>query len=216
MKPYYQHAGITIFHGDCREILPAIGKVDLVLTDPPYGIGLSDMHFGKSSAARKVSICGDEGQCIGLQVLEELQGTPTIAFSSPLGRNVEPGSRLGQDNGDRWRLPARVAKVMGIDSGPRDGRTEWRPGLCGSSICPRSSGGRHPPNEKARATNAVPNRQGDRNRPFSSRSFYGFRHNVGCGQEPEPPRNRHRDKRTLLRDRSETSLTGSYEFRANC
>jgi DNA modification methylase len=40
-EPYYDHAGITIYHGDCREILPEIpaGSVDLVLTDPPYGIG---------------------------------------------------------------------------------------------------------------------------------------------------------------------------------
>ena len=41
MKPYYEHAGITIFHGDCREILPQLPKVDLVLTDPPYGIALN-------------------------------------------------------------------------------------------------------------------------------------------------------------------------------
>jgi DNA modification methylase len=38
-KPYYEHAGITIYHGDCREILPHLPKADLVLTDPPYGIG---------------------------------------------------------------------------------------------------------------------------------------------------------------------------------
>jgi site-specific DNA-methyltransferase (adenine-specific) len=38
LKPYYQHAGQTIYHGDCREILPLLPKVDLVLTDPPYGI----------------------------------------------------------------------------------------------------------------------------------------------------------------------------------
>ena len=39
MTPYYEHAGITIYHGDCREILPAMepASVDLVLTDPPYG-----------------------------------------------------------------------------------------------------------------------------------------------------------------------------------
>ena len=39
--PYYEDAkaGITIFHGDCREIMPFLGPVDLVLTDPPYGIG---------------------------------------------------------------------------------------------------------------------------------------------------------------------------------
>jgi len=29
----------TLYHGDCREILSSLPKVDLVLTDPPYGIG---------------------------------------------------------------------------------------------------------------------------------------------------------------------------------
>lgn len=38
MKPYYQDSACTIYHGDCREILPQFPKVDLVLTDPPYGI----------------------------------------------------------------------------------------------------------------------------------------------------------------------------------
>lgn len=38
MKPYYSESGIEIYHGDCREILPSLPKVDLVLTDPPYGI----------------------------------------------------------------------------------------------------------------------------------------------------------------------------------
>jgi len=39
MKPYYQDEWVTIYHGDCREILPELPKVDLVLTDPPY-VGL--------------------------------------------------------------------------------------------------------------------------------------------------------------------------------
>lgn len=38
MNPYYEHAGITIYHGDCREILPQLPAVDAVITDPPYGI----------------------------------------------------------------------------------------------------------------------------------------------------------------------------------
>ena len=44
MKPYYQEAGITIWHGDCREILPALEPVDLVLTDPPYGMNFQSNH----------------------------------------------------------------------------------------------------------------------------------------------------------------------------
>jgi len=38
--PYYERNGITIYCGDCREILPQLtNKVDLVLTDFPYGNG---------------------------------------------------------------------------------------------------------------------------------------------------------------------------------
>lgn len=52
MKPYYEHAGITIYHGDCRDVLPQIEKSNLVLTDPPYGVGFNygngykDSHSG--------------------------------------------------------------------------------------------------------------------------------------------------------------------------
>ena len=38
VRPYYEASGITIYHGDCREVLPGLPKVDLVLTDPPYGM----------------------------------------------------------------------------------------------------------------------------------------------------------------------------------
>jgi len=31
----------TLYLGDCRDVLPTLGKVDAVVTDPPYGIGAS-------------------------------------------------------------------------------------------------------------------------------------------------------------------------------
>jgi len=40
MKHYYQDDAVTIYHGDCREIVPALGRFDLLLTDPPYGVGM--------------------------------------------------------------------------------------------------------------------------------------------------------------------------------
>jgi site-specific DNA-methyltransferase (adenine-specific) len=30
----------TLYHGDCLEILPTLPKVDAVITDPPYGLGI--------------------------------------------------------------------------------------------------------------------------------------------------------------------------------
>lgn len=35
---YYQDEHATIYHGDCREILPLLPKCDAIVTDPPYGI----------------------------------------------------------------------------------------------------------------------------------------------------------------------------------
>ncbi len=37
MKPYFQDEWVTIYNGDCREIVPTLGRFDLLLTDPPYG-----------------------------------------------------------------------------------------------------------------------------------------------------------------------------------
>jgi site-specific DNA-methyltransferase (adenine-specific) len=41
LTPYYEHGGISIFHGDCRQIVPMLARFDLLLTDPPYGIGIA-------------------------------------------------------------------------------------------------------------------------------------------------------------------------------
>ena len=38
-QPYYEEPGIVIYNCDCRLVLPHLPKVDLVLTDPPYGVG---------------------------------------------------------------------------------------------------------------------------------------------------------------------------------
>jgi site-specific DNA-methyltransferase (adenine-specific) len=40
MEPYYDHDGITIYHGDCADVIPLVppDTVGLLLTDPPYGI----------------------------------------------------------------------------------------------------------------------------------------------------------------------------------
>ena len=60
-EPYYhdEASGITIYHGDCREILPTLTPVGLVLTDPPYGIG---WHGHPASTVAWDGFAGDDGE----------------------------------------------------------------------------------------------------------------------------------------------------------
>lgn len=41
MKPYFEDDSVQIYHGDCRDILPELPSVDLVVADPPYVFGLA-------------------------------------------------------------------------------------------------------------------------------------------------------------------------------
>ena len=43
-----------LWHGDCREVLPLLSKHDLLLTDPPYGIGVSNTKYGNGKRAMDV------------------------------------------------------------------------------------------------------------------------------------------------------------------
>lgn len=45
MKPYYSDDQVTLFHGDCHELIPSLGVVDLVVADPPYNIGKADWDW---------------------------------------------------------------------------------------------------------------------------------------------------------------------------
>ena len=55
MTPYYQHGGITIYHGDCREVLPSL-QFDCVVTDPPYGVSYRQPRKTKG----RMAIRGDD------------------------------------------------------------------------------------------------------------------------------------------------------------
>ena len=49
VRPFFEEQGITIYLGDCRHIMPLLPRFDLLLTDPPYGIGESS----KKNASRE-------------------------------------------------------------------------------------------------------------------------------------------------------------------
>jgi len=54
-----EHIGdATLYLGDCLEILPTLGKVDAVVTDPPYGIGFEYLSYDDTPDALEVLIAG--------------------------------------------------------------------------------------------------------------------------------------------------------------
>ena len=58
-----EHIGdATLYLGDCLEILPKLPLVDLVLTDPPYGIGYAAQptKWSRDNVARKAEEWDDE------------------------------------------------------------------------------------------------------------------------------------------------------------
>jgi len=68
MTPYYSHAGITIFLGDCREVLPTLGLISgQLITDPPYEIpgqfGASDI-YGSRRMQFAFDVPGVTAECV--------------------------------------------------------------------------------------------------------------------------------------------------------
>ena len=52
IKPYYQDGFCTIYNADCRDVLPQLAPVDLVCTDPPYGLQWKPLKLQERQATR--------------------------------------------------------------------------------------------------------------------------------------------------------------------
>jgi DNA modification methylase len=108
-EPYYhdEDAGITIYHGDCRDILPHLPPVDLVLTDPPYGINYYSGMTGHNGGVSLPGIVGDHDCSLRDHVLAKYRGIPALVFGSrksPLPEGCravliwEKGDHVGMGN----------------------------------------------------------------------------------------------------------------------
>jgi DNA modification methylase len=58
-KPYFQDDAVTIYNADCRDIIPELPKVDLVLTDPPYGLKQNAFRVKNREKLAKTTNYGD-------------------------------------------------------------------------------------------------------------------------------------------------------------
>jgi DNA modification methylase len=78
MRPYYQDDAVTIFCGDCREIVPQLGRFDLLLTDPPYGIGADNrrriLSRGKLAAATDYGESNWDAAPVSTELLKMVRG----------------------------------------------------------------------------------------------------------------------------------------------
>jgi site-specific DNA-methyltransferase (adenine-specific) len=91
MKPYYQDEAVTIYHGDCREVLAEV-SASVLVTDPPYGIGLvrktSDFrgsrHFDAGVSLEATTLYDDEPERIAGIIAEAVP----LALSRCCGRGV--------------------------------------------------------------------------------------------------------------------------------
>lgn len=83
MKPYYDHDGITIYHGDCREILPELqGGAEVLVTDPPYGIAWKRSANEARSSKAHAGITGDASTEVRDDALAILPDLPALVFGS--------------------------------------------------------------------------------------------------------------------------------------
>ncbi len=93
MRPYYDRGGITIYLADCRDVLPGLTGVDLVLADPPYGVRerVGRMTNGRSHVAFSVDwlpVVGDDepfdpSHILALQLPSVLWGANHYADKLP-------------------------------------------------------------------------------------------------------------------------------------
>ena len=85
MNPYYQDSFVTIYHGDCMDVLPQIGEVDCVVTDPPYGIeggrgGTSKLR-GKGNYSSDFEDTPEYIQSVVIKALFEVAKWKTMAVT---------------------------------------------------------------------------------------------------------------------------------------
>jgi site-specific DNA-methyltransferase (adenine-specific) len=113
LRPYYDAAGITIFHGDSREIVPRLGRFALVLTDPPYGIGKESWDDAYPEWASELFFEAADSVCV-------------IPGIWALGKCIA-------DMGEKYQWTIAGHKSAAMSNG-RIGLNKWQPAVLGGKV----------------------------------------------------------------------------------
>lgn len=161
MTPWTRHERIgdcDLYLGDCLEVTPALGPVDAVVTDPPYGINYKSGHSTADLWVGGDTILNDETTAIrdaAVSVMAEQFAVPMLVFGSrknapPPGCRMvltwDKGPALGMGALDLpWKPSSEEIYVIGQGFvGPRDqGNVLYHP-----PVQSMAKNGRKHPNEK--------------------------------------------------------------------
>jgi len=81
VKPYYSDDHVTLYHGDAREVLLDIDiDIDVVVTDPPYGIGWNS--GGMAGSRDHPDIVGDDSTLLAEWIIEYAAPAPMVVFGA--------------------------------------------------------------------------------------------------------------------------------------
>jgi DNA modification methylase len=79
-EPYYQDEFVTLYLGDCREVTEWLAA-DVLVTDPPYGIGWTIPSY--NGGRQHSGIANDGDTAARDHVLAAFGSKPSVVFGSP-------------------------------------------------------------------------------------------------------------------------------------
>ena len=80
-EPYYQDESVTLYHGDCLQI-DAWLEADVLVTDPPYGIGYNTNARRDATVGLPRSIANDKSTIVRDDALAKWGNRPALAFGT--------------------------------------------------------------------------------------------------------------------------------------
>jgi site-specific DNA-methyltransferase (adenine-specific) len=94
MTPYYADDWVTLYHGDCLEIVDWL-EADVLVTDPPYGIRWTAGTFSNAHHPEQTTIAGDDTLAARDDALSMWGDRPALVFGSwRVPRPVDTKNRL--------------------------------------------------------------------------------------------------------------------------